>query len=388
MALVMFAVLACKAQPPTDDRPADQVDSAQLLREQKLVEKGEVVGLALQAPKVMVDGGQVIINGYRVASRSDLASADATHRITPVFDWARGLRSHWKTVHPAKPFTPSADVTLPGDVAFTDGSSLLFTLAAAGYADTMTVHCGDVTATIDIALQPPSDDPAGHPPPLLLELWSTRGAWSARSTTPRFGDMWSEGWGRDPRWNDADAGPPIAWCTVPRSITLATVAASSDCSGPCDGLVVGGADKLHDALAMVLAALSPTAHKPTVAFRTTSICEPTPITKTGLTMQQGSVTVNGRLPFEVVQRVVRSQWSKLRACYESALEKHATLAGTVSVKFEIDSTGAVVRAGDAGSDLPDSTVVQCVVKEVAGLSFPPPEGGVVSVVFPIRFAPP
>jgi hypothetical protein len=40
---------------------------------------------------------------------------------------------------------------------------------------------------------------------------------------------------------------------------------------------------------------------------------------------------------------------------------------------------------DAGSELPDSHVTQCVVRAFGDLSFPSPEGGVVTVVYPILF---
>jgi hypothetical protein len=42
---------------------------------------------------------------------------------------------------------------------------------------------------------------------------------------------------------------------------------------------------------------------------------------------------------------------------------------------------------DGGSDLPDQSVVQCVVRGFGNLSFPQPEGGMVTVVYPIIFNP-
>jgi hypothetical protein len=43
--------------------------------------------------------------------------------------------------------------------------------------------------------------------------------------------------------------------------------------------------------------------------------------------------------------------------------------------------------GNGGSDLPDSSVVSCVISAFYGLSFPAPDGGIVSVVYPISFTP-
>lgn len=106
------------------------------------------------------------------------------------------------------------------------------------------------------------------------------------------------------------------------------------------------------------------------------------------TLRMGNVTVSGRLPPEVVQRIVRQNFGRFRLCYEQGLRANPNLGGRVTAAFSIDPTGAVVNASDGGSDLPDSAVVSCVTRSFRNLSFPQPEGGgVVSVRFPIVFAP-
>ena len=98
----------------------------------------------------------------------------------------------------------------------------------------------------------------------------------------------------------------------------------------------------------------------------------------------GCVTqVNGRIPPEAVQRVVRQNYGRFRVCYEHGLAKNPSLEGRVAVKFVIDRTGAVALAADAGSDLPDATVRDCIVRAFSDLSFPQPEGGIVTVVYPL-----
>ncbi len=42
---------------------------------------------------------------------------------------------------------------------------------------------------------------------------------------------------------------------------------------------------------------------------------------------------------------------------------------------------------DAGSDLPDPVAVECILQGYKDLCFPQPEGGIVTVVYPIMFAP-
>ena len=105
------------------------------------------------------------------------------------------------------------------------------------------------------------------------------------------------------------------------------------------------------------------------------------------TLRQGATQVNGKLPPEVIQRIVRQNFGRFRLCYENGLKNNPTLQGKVSVKFVIDRSGAVSTASDAGSEFPDTGTIACVVRGFGNLSFPQPEGGVVSVVYPIIFAP-
>jgi hypothetical protein len=88
-----------------------------------------------------------------------------------------------------------------------------------------------------------------------------------------------------------------------------------------------------------------------------------------------------------IQRVVRAGFPRLRRCYEAGLQNNTELRGMVSTKFVIDVDGTVPMTADAGSDLPDATVIRCVLRGFGVLRFPPPEGGRVTVVYPIMFAP-
>ena len=97
--------------------------------------------------------------------------------------------------------------------------------------------------------------------------------------------------------------------------------------------------------------------------------------------------MSGRLPPEVIQRVVRASFSRFRLCYESGLRSNPNLSGTVTTRFVIDRSGGVSSASDSGSTLPDRAVVQCVNRGFSALSFPQPEGGIVTVSYPITFTP-
>lgn len=105
-------------------------------------------------------------------------------------------------------------------------------------------------------------------------------------------------------------------------------------------------------------------------------------------MRPGSTEIlSGTLPAEVVQRIVRQNFGRFRMCYENGLKANPNLTGRVAVRFVIGRDGAVSNVGNAGSDIPDSGVVSCVISAYYGLSFPAPKDGIVTVTYPIMFSP-
>ena len=92
------------------------------------------------------------------------------------------------------------------------------------------------------------------------------------------------------------------------------------------------------------------------------------------------------IPAEVIQRIVRQNFGRFRMCYESGLRNNPNLQGRVAVSFVIDRSGRVSTAS-GGGDLPDSSVTACVARQFYSLNFPQPEGGVVTVTYPILFTP-
>jgi hypothetical protein len=103
-------------------------------------------------------------------------------------------------------------------------------------------------------------------------------------------------------------------------------------------------------------------------------------------VRMGATSVSGRLPPEVIQRIVRQNFGRFRLCYENGLRNNPNLQGVVSVMFVIGRDGSVSNVGGGGS-LPDGGVTSCVTRAFYGLSFPQPEGGIVRVTYPISFSP-
>jgi len=109
----------------------------------------------------------------------------------------------------------------------------------------------------------------------------------------------------------------------------------------------------------------------------------------------------GRLPPETIQKIVREMYEGFRACYEQGLARDPALQGAVVARFVIDRKGSVgqvemvprslrgasPRPRDLGTTMPDQKVLACIAKHYKRLKFPQPEGGVVTVVYPIMFSP-
>ncbi len=101
----------------------------------------------------------------------------------------------------------------------------------------------------------------------------------------------------------------------------------------------------------------------------------------------GQTIVSGHIPAEVIQRIVRQNYGRFRQCYEMGLRTNPNLTGRVSARFVIGRDGAVTNASNGGGDLPDSAVTSCVISAFYGLSFPAPDGGIVTVTYPIMLVP-
>src|SRR5690606_22971176 len=104
-------------------------------------------------------------------------------------------------------------------------------------------------------------------------------------------------------------------------------------------------------------------------------------------MRSSRPSVSGRLPAAASHCIVRQHSGRFRMCYEPGLGQQPNLAGRVAVRFSIYRDGTVQAAQNGGSDLPDSSVVGCVISAFYGVTFPKPDNGIVTVSYPIMFSP-
>ena len=100
----------------------------------------------------------------------------------------------------------------------------------------------------------------------------------------------------------------------------------------------------------------------------------------------GAITVSGRLGHDVIQSVVRQNFGRIRLCYEQGLGRNPALQGTLSVRFVIGRDGSVSNANLSEVNLRDDGVSSCTRQSFMGLSFPAPAGGIVTVIYPLKFS--
>ncbi len=94
--------------------------------------------------------------------------------------------------------------------------------------------------------------------------------------------------------------------------------------------------------------------------------------------------VSGRVPPEIIQRVVRAKTDALERCHEASIARRGDVAGRVVVRFTIAKDGSVVAAVDGGSTVDDPGLVECVLRIFRPMVFEAP-GAPVHVIYPIVF---
>ncbi len=96
----------------------------------------------------------------------------------------------------------------------------------------------------------------------------------------------------------------------------------------------------------------------------------------------------GRLPAEAIVPTIRNSRRDFQRCYEQGLARNPKLQGRVTVRFTIGLDGkvsSVANISNPESALADPDVVSCILEVCGRWSFPQPEGGTVTLVFPVSF---
>jgi Ca-activated chloride channel family protein len=93
--------------------------------------------------------------------------------------------------------------------------------------------------------------------------------------------------------------------------------------------------------------------------------------------------VSGNLDAAIVRRYIKRHLAKFTYCYEKRLLAKPALEGTITTKFVIGATGAVMAAEATGMD---AEVSSCVASVLKAIEFPAAkDGGTIQVNYPFNF---
>jgi hypothetical protein len=93
---------------------------------------------------------------------------------------------------------------------------------------------------------------------------------------------------------------------------------------------------------------------------------------------------HGRIEARDAQRVLATRATEVRACYERALARDATLQGELTVRLRVEADGRVSQTALSGDDALRAAG-RCMEAALRGLVFPAPTGGAATVTVPYVF---
>jgi|GEM_PF-1591468 len=104
-----------------------------------------------------------------------------------------------------------------------------------------------------------------------------------------------------------------------------------------------------------------------------------------VTGMKSATKVTGSLEAGAVYDVIDKSIGKIQACYEGRLRVDASLAGRITFRWTVTTSGSVSGVQQTASTISDPEVAACVKRVLQTLRFPKPSGGVVEVSYPFIF---
>jgi hypothetical protein len=117
-------------------------------------------------------------------------------------------------------------------------------------------------------------------------------------------------------------------------------------------------------------------------------CDVTKLGEPRMDMKPPEVTGNPTISVDEIKKVIDNAKPAIRSCYDAGRCNNNELNGNVALRFQIDQQGHATNVGNAGSDMPDPSVVNCITTVFGTLRFPAGNYGGVTVVSSTHLRPP
>jgi len=99
------------------------------------------------------------------------------------------------------------------------------------------------------------------------------------------------------------------------------------------------------------------------------------------------LTGKGKISQKKIQKAINKKMYRLVYCYEKALLRKPNLSGIIKIKWTIKKNRRVKNTKIVSSQMRDSKLHKCLMKEISKIKFPAPKGGDATVIYPFKFKP-
>lgn len=115
-----------------------------------------------------------------------------------------------------------------------------------------------------------------------------------------------------------------------------------------------------------------------------------PLPEAGVADASGSSQTSEAVKFDeaAVARALNDQLGRVSSCYEQGLGRDPKLWGRVAILMDVNPDGRVTAVVEHESRFPDPAVPSCAMDGLRGVVLPPPIGGPLRLVWPLKLGSP
>lgn len=370
-----------RARPDRQASSEREISKDQLFDESKRIAAGEKVGADLATPAIVVSPTEIKVNGTVVSDATLPTGAPA--RVQALRAWLKDDREHYKMLYPNVEFPGHAAVQIDPATDAVAGMSVVHTVAAAGYDQTLTTGThhlelpmaraladerilwlqtnasGEASLRFEGGCELPGEAGTHRQ---KADVHKTVETVCSNAKSPCFSELVvfpsaNGKWGDTAEWIAHVLSAPSLRKSPP-VVTAASASGVRVASGI--GLVVG--NKLgQDGGEHLVACVPGRAAPPKPSCDTSKL---KPATRLGL------ITATGGFTDAELRPLVEKQTDAIVGCYAPSLCDNPSLTGRQNLEFLILPGGQTMRVRTTSSDLPAPSVLRCVETVFHRMTFP------------------